>query len=69
MGTRVVSKISRKIASACSDFFCVDTYRELTTTRCANTGTISGFNLRTGKFVGTITDAEGQPLEIGRAHV
>jgi len=29
-----------------------------------NTGTINGFDLRTGKFVGTITDAEGQPIVI-----
>ena len=40
MGTRVVSKISPRIASACSDFFRVETYRELTTTRWAKTGTI-----------------------------
>ena len=29
-----------------------------------NTGTINGFNLRTGKFVGTITDGKGQPIVI-----
>lgn len=31
-----------------------------------NTGTINGFNLTTGNFVGTITDAKGQPIVIAQ---
>jgi len=29
-----------------------------------NSGTINGFDLQTGKFVGTINDAKGQPIMI-----
>ncbi len=40
-GTATLWAISRRIVSACSDFFSVDEYRALTTTRCAKTGTTS----------------------------
>src|SRR5579862_5456454 len=31
-----------------------------------NTGTINGFNLKTGKFVGTITDSTNKPIKINQ---
>ena len=31
-----------------------------------NTGTINGFNLTTGKFVGTIMNASNKPIEINQ---
>jgi len=37
----VDSTISRRIASTCAAFFCVDAKRVFTTTRCAKTGTIN----------------------------
>src|SRR5579863_6724440 len=41
-GTATFSTISRSTWSACSDFFRVEAYRPLTTTRWAKTGTASG---------------------------
>ena len=37
----------------------------LFTPNSTNSGTINGFDLQTGKFVGTINDAKGRPIMIG----
>jgi uncharacterized protein (TIGR03118 family) len=31
-----------------------------------NTGTINGFNLKTGKFVGTVKNSAGKPIKINQ---